>query len=72
VFEHAAHDTVGALAVLSNLREIAFQGRRQFVDFGLLVACNGIVGLWRTSITRPSGRVPLNPHVCGLSERARQ
>jgi hypothetical protein len=45
VFQHAAHDPVGALAVISNLREIVLQGRRQFVDLGLLVACNGIVGL---------------------------
>ena len=40
---YTAHDTVGALAVLSDLREIAFQGRRQFVDLGLLVARYSVV-----------------------------
>src|SRR5262249_29883630 len=45
MLQHASYNAIGTPAVLDNLREIAFQGRRQFVDLGLTPACEGIVQL---------------------------
>ena len=43
MFQHRLHDAVGTFAVLGDLRQITLEGRRQFVDLGLPVACDGIV-----------------------------